>query len=521
MEENKNNNLPRKKRPRIQRPRNQPQTFTLPMFTDRQNREHIEPQKKLSLVEALHYLVKKPEEFCRTNPQTVKDILLKIVSEYDIAKVSNGDILPLVKKYQSAIERKYITTAARQDIKNLLSANPRPLSKREDNIRLECMEQLKKLSEKRAITPEQYQYLHKTYFSDIIAKDNLPQAQVSNMLRCMASGKFYAPLGPDGKIDRKKFSPTFLKFLNQPKKTKISAKIEDYDFFGINKNNQPKSKVWHAVKDSHNFQKLKNIIAKRCIEKGIEPELAYKLNSADLWMLLSKDIKKPKALPFSAICKNAHPAPFEEFSVKLGQLLSVGGAKNMSKEQKINLWLNNFASKQEKADFESEHSPDFKLFIQRCERIYQKLEQDFKKNHINPKFMPLWVESMLKNKSINPSLVDCPRKPYKIDIHHWDRLSSLQNGDNPAKKNNLENFGVMIMYHDYSFDIHAQEHQGESAHFVLANREQTTMNKNRRFLFATSNCLYISDNILYESSDYAPLNKEALSLDLTLDKQRA
>lgn len=521
MEENTNKNPPRKKRPRILRPQNQPQTFTLPMFTDRQNREHIEPQKKLNQVEALQNLVQKPEEFCRTNPQSVKNILLKIVSEYDTAKVANEDILPLVKKYQSAIERKYITSAARQDIKNLLSATPRPLPKREDNIRLECMEQLKKMSEKREITPDQYQYLHQTYFSDIIAKDNLPHAQVSNMLRCMASGKFYAPLGTDGKIDRKKFSPTFLKFLNKPKKTKISAKLEDYDFFGLNEKKQPKSKVWHAVKDSRNFQKLKNIIAKRCIEKDIEPKLAYQLNPADLWMLLTNNIEKPKALEFSAICSKANPAPFEEFSVKLGKILSVGGAKNLNKEQKINLWLNNFASKQEKADFESEHSPDFKLFIQRCERIYQKLEQDFKQNHIHPKFMSLWVESMLKNKSINPSLVDCPRKPYKIDIHHWDRLSSLQNGDNPAKKNNLDNFGVMIMYHNYSYDIHAQEHKGESAHFVLATREQTALNKNRRFLFATSNCLYISDNIMYEASDYTPLNKEALSLNLTIDKQRA
>ena len=79
----------------------------------------------------------------------------------------------------------------------------------------------------------------------------------------------------------------------------------------------------------------------------------------------------------------------------------------------------------------------------------------------------------------------------------------------------------MIMYHNYSYDIHAQEHKGESAHFVLATREQTALNKNRRFLFATSNCLYISDNIMYEASDYTPLNKEALSLNLTIDKQRA
>ena len=521
MEENTNNNPPRKKRPRIQRPRIQPQTFTQQMFTDRQNREHIEPQKRLSLVEALQNLLKKPEEFCRTNPQMVKNILSKIVSKYDIAKVSSEDILSLVKKYQSAIERKYITSTAHQDIQNLLSANPRPLSERDNKIRLECMEQLKKLSEKKEITPEQYQYLHQTYFSDIISKDNLPQAQISQMLRSMAAGKFYAPIGPDRKIDRKKFSPTFLKILNQKKKSNISAKIEDYDFFGLDKNKQPKSKVWYAVKDSRNFQKLKNIIAKRCIEKGIAPEQAYNLNPADLWMLLAKDIEKTKPIPFSSLCKDANPAPFEEFSVKLGQILSIGGALEMKQEQTINLWLKHFASKQEKEDFTNKYSPDFKLFIQRCERIYQKLEQDFKQNHINPKFMSLWVESMLKNKSINPSLVDCPRKPYKIDIHHWDRLSSLQDGDNPAKKNNLDNFGVMIMYHDYSFDIHAQEHQGESAHFVLANREQTTMNKDRRFLFATSNCLYISDNIMYEASDYAPLNKEASSHNLTIDKQRA
>lgn len=520
MEENTNNNPPRKKRPRIQRPRIQPQTFTQQMFTDRQNREHIEPQKRLSLVEALQNLLKKPEEFCRTNPQTVTDILLKIVSDYDKAKVSTDNLIPLVKKYQSAIERKYITSTAHQDIQNLLSANPRPLSERDNKIRLECMEQLKKLSEKKEITPEQYQYLHQTYFSDIISKDNLPQAQISQMLRSMAAGKFYAPIGPDGKIDRKKFSPTFLKILNQKKKSNISAKIEDYDFFGLDKNQQPKSKIWHAVKDSCNFQKLKNIIAKHCIEKGIAPEQAYNLNPADLWMLLAKDIEKTKPIPFFSLCKDANLAPFEEFSVKLGQILSIGGALEMNQEQKINLWLKHFASKQEKEDFTNKYSPDFKLFIKKCERIYQKLEQDFKQNHIHPKFMPQWVDSMLKNKSIHPALVDCPHKPYKIDIHHWDRLSSVKEGDNLAKKNNLSNFGVMIMYQSYSFDIHAQEHKGESAHFVLANQEEKALDKDRCFLFATSNCLYIGDDIMKEASDYAPPGKGGPSFTLTLDTQR-
>ena len=521
MEENKNNNPPRKKRPRIQRTNTQPQTFTQQMFTERQNREHIELQKKLSLVEALQNLVKKPEEFCRTHPQTVKDILLKTVSDYDKTKVSTGNLISLVKKYQSAIERKYIRTVACQDIKNLLSANPHPLEPREADIRLECMEQLKMMVERGQITPEQYQYIHRTRFSDIISKDNLPQAQVSKMLRSMAAGKFYAPTGTDGKIDKKNFSQTFLEFLNQKKKTKISATIKDYDFFGLDENNQPKSSVWHAVKNSRNFQKLKPVIAKRCIEKGISPQMAYQLNPADLWMLLSKDIENPKSIPFKALNKECGLAPFEEFAVKLGKILSVGGAKAMDKDQKLELWLDNFASPKEKADFEGAYSPDFNLFIQKCERIYQKLEQDFKQNHIHPKFMPQWVESMLKNKSIHPALVDCPHKPYKIDIHHWDRLSSVKEEDNLAKKNNLSNFGVMIMYQSYSFDIHAQEHKGESAHFVLANQEEKALDKDRCFLFATSNCLYIGADIMKEASDYIPPGKGGPSFTLAIDKQRA
>lgn len=521
MQEDKNNNLPRKKRPRIQRTDTQPQTFTQSVFSPPKNRENIKPAKPLSLLESLQNLVEKPEEFCKTNPQTVKNILLKIVSEYDLAKVANNNLTTLVKKYQNAIEKKYIRTAAQQDIKNLLSANPHPLPAREDNIRLECMEQLKMMTERGQIRPEQYQYIHQTYFPDIISKDNLPQAQVSKMLRCMAAGKFYAPTGADGKIDKKKLSPAFLKFLKQKEKTKISAKIEDYDFFGLDETMQPQSSVWYAVKDSRNFQKLKNIIANRCIKKGITPQMAYKLNPADLWMLLSKDIEKPQNISFKSLCKEANLAPFEEFAVKLGKILSIGGTNEMSQEQKIKLWLNNFASPQEKADFESEHSPDFKLFIKKCERIYQKLEQDFKENHIHPKFMSLWIESMLKNQSINPALVSCPNKPYKIDIHHWDRLSSLQSGDNPAQKNNLDNFGVMIMYQDYGFDIHAHEHKGESAHFVLQNREQTALDKERRFLFATSNCLYIGGDIMKEAFDYAPPSKGGFSLNLNLDKQRA
>ncbi len=504
----------KKKRPRIPLSE-RAQTFTQSVIT----RPNKIEKPQIDMITALQKTAQNPEEFYRNNPQMVRNILNKFISEKEKANLSKNT-LSLLQKYKSAIWRKYVYLAAREDIKNLLTATPSPLPEREDDVRLECMEQLKKLSETQQIRPEQYQYLHQTYFSDIISKDNLPQAQVSKMLRCMASGKFYAPKDINGKIDKKKFSPAFMAFLKQKKKPKINAQINDYDFFGLDENKQPKSPVWHAVKDSHNFQKMKPIIAKRCIDKGISPEMAYHLTPADYWLLLSNS-EEAKDIKFKDICPQVNDAPFEEFAVKLGKILSVGGALEMSKDQKIKLWLNNFASKQEKADFESEHSPDFKTFLKKCERIYQKLEQDLKDNQIHPKFMSLWVESMLKNKSINPSLVDCPHKPHKIDIHHWDRLSSVSGTENLAQKNCLDNFGVMIMYQNYSFDIHAQEHKGESAHFVKANREETTMNKNRRFLFATSNCVYISDDLMHETTDFHPLEKESFNLNLTIDKQRA
>ncbi len=521
MEENKNNNSPRKKRPRIVRSTTTTQngTFRQNVVTTSQNREHIASRSTSDIVALLREIARFPEDFCRKKPQEAQKLLSNIVSPQDKSLLFQKP-LAIIQKYKNAIWRKYIYLAAKKDIENLLTANPQPLPAREEEVKLECMEQLKMMLERGKIRPEQYQYIQQTHFPDIISKDNLPQAQVSKMLRSMAAGRFYAPFDNKGNIDSKKFSAEFAQILAHPKQHKISAKIEDYDFFGLDETKQPKSPIWYAVKDSRNFQKLKPLIAKRCIEKGIPPQTAYKLNTADLWALTTPD-QKPHAVKFSEICPQINNAPFEEFSQKLGLILSVGGGKEISYDEKAQIWLKKFASHQEKEDYEDKHSPDLRLFIQKCERIYQKLEQDFKQNHIHPKFMPQWIDSMLKNKSINPSLVACPHKPFKIDIHHWDRLSSVQNMENLSEKNTLENFGVMIMYNEYDFDIHAQEHKGESAHFVLADREEKALDKNRRFLFATSNCLYIGSDLMQKTTDYQPRKEEIYSFSRTANRQRA
>ena len=519
----------KKKRPRIQRPVARPtsQTFSQTVVTTPYSRQNMAKTKPVDEISFMESLLKDAEAVCRKSPAAVKALLVKIApkSEKDRLqnKLSNCNserrLALIVGKYKGALERRYVCSAAEQDVQNLLSANPKALPSRPSAVRLECMEQLWRKAEAGEIRAEQYEYLHQTYFKDIVSRDNLPEAQASKMLRAMAAGKFYFPKGSDGKINKKQLSPAFLKVLERKRLPKISAKIEDYDFFGVDEKGQPLCPIWYAVKDSANFQKLKNVVAEKCIQKGIDPKTAYEFVPGDYWCMFAKENSK-QPVQFSDICMDVHDAPYEEFAQKFGMILSVGGAQELSYAQKQKFWLNNFASETEKDDFEYGNKVDLEIFIRQCENIYQKLDEDFKENGINPAFIGLWAESMIENKSVNPDYVKCNGKPYKIDIHHGDRLSSVKDYDKAAQKNNLDHLSLMIMYHEYSFDIHAFQHKNESAHFIIVDEQDKVADENMMYLFATSNCVYGRSDLMKNASDYCPKKQSGKILTME-SKQRA
>ncbi len=498
---------PRKKRPRIgQTPapaaprttfsnREQAPTERRRIFTRNDSDFKRNAPDKTDL---LHELLISPE---RCYERKYSSVLQDVISPWDKRQLISGDFSGLAKKYKAALRRKYVYLMAQKDVKNYCSGAPKQLT-RDDDIRLETMEQLRRLKEDNKITEKQFNEIHQRFFSDIKAKDSLPSAQVTKMLRCMAAGKFYAPVKKDGTLNEQALSPTYRVILKSKKR--ISGyKPEDYDIFGCNQDGSPLSPAFHAVKGSENFQRMKKSILGKMSELGISPEEACQLNSADIAHMMQKP-GELRDIPFTEICPDVKDSPYQEFAQKLGMILTIGNPANRVSGSKY--WLKHFASPQEKMDYDEGDKIGYQLFLNSAERIYEKLKKDCSQNGMDSDFVEKWAQSMIENKSVNVNLVpNCKNKPFKVDIHHWERLSAAAEDASPADKNNLENFGLMIMYHENDMDVHADKHKGESAHYVMASFEERQEKFPTKHLICSSDCLVISSELLKGRSDISKI----------------
>ncbi len=442
------------------------------------------------------------------NPQTLThqqkwNILSKIINEKEKRYLDCGQYDELLKKYNNVIRRQYVCAAANDDIKNYLSAQPQALL-RDDDVRLETMELLHKKVEEGELSKEKFDHVHKLFFSDIISKDNQPNAQTTKMLRCVATGKFYAPIDANKSLKEQALSPAYRAFKKR-RQTSKNYSPQDYDFFGENEKHEPLCPIFHAVNDSGNIHKIAPIIASRMAQMGIPPEEAYQFNTADIAHIMQKD-GELKDIEFQTISADVGNSPYQEFANKFGLLLKIGGASRLSNQKKTDIWLKNFATPEEVKDSQEWGTiSGLNIFTSKAESLYNKLAEDFTNNGMSPDFIDAWADSLCENKSLNPNYVQgINSKPFKIEIHHWERLSAAMESENPADKNNLENFGLMIMYQKNGFDIHKMQHAGESAHYLLASLNEKQQQNPRKYLVCTSGCFLYSSDLMNGREDHNP-----------------
>ena len=482
-------------------------SITRKIFTRPDARKEFSQRNYLDEKDLLRELLTNLDLCCLKHRARVTSYLQKIVNKNDVKALQNGNFAELVRKYHAALRRQYVCLMAKEDVRNYASATPESLL-RDDDVRLETMEQLLRLVERREIPEAQFNFIHKKYFADIIAKDSLPDANVTKILRCMAAGKFYAPVDKNHQLNERLLSEAFRSW-QKTKKVKQYAP-EDYDFFGQNDKGEPLSTLWNAVNGSSNFHKMAKVFAQKFSEMGIAPEKAYQFNSYDLAYILQRDPKNLEDVAFVDVVPDVCDSPYQELASKMGDILMLGGAENLTEREKQKIWLERFASKSEIEDWNDSGSKvDYQLCMRKVSTIYNKLQQDFVENGMDPDFLCQWAHSLKENKSFNPKLVSgCSSIPYKIDIHHWDRLSAASGDEIAADKNLLENFGIMIMYNKDGVDIHAEEHKGESANFVLDSFRDRQERHPTKYLLKTSNFLSLSSDLVKGMGDrFKPLAK--------------
>ncbi len=461
-------------------------------------RKEISPHQNRNQAQLLERMIQKPES---VSPHQIMHILEQYLSKSDIKQLQKGNASAIIKKYAAIIKRKYVQAVAAADVLNYCSATPAAIPDRSDEIRLETMEQLRRRVQKKFLSKEKFQQIHQTFFADIVSKDSLPNTQITKMLRCIAAGKLYAPTDLNGKLAEYTLSPAYRRFRQKPQPS-LNLKPENYDFFGIDAKGKPLCPMFYATSGSANAHKISKAIAKRMAQLGIAPSEAYKFNVADIAHIMQKD-GELRDIPFSEIAPDIKDSPYQEFADKLGLILKIGRGKNNDHRKTTQLWLEEFATPEQKTDYEDYGFRDgLELFLSGAEKIYNKLSKDFAEKGISPDFLDAWAESLCANKSLNPNLAQCHHpKPHKIDIHHWERLSSATSDTSTADKNNLDNFGVMIMYTKNDFDIHASMHKGESASYITTNLEKKQQESPQKNLFCTSNFLFLSLNIFHGRKD--------------------
>lgn len=424
-------------------------------------------------------------------------------------QATDNELLQIIAKYKKALRRKYVYAIAKEDADNYASNDPKPM-KRDNDIRLETMEQLRRYCDDGRFPESKLEHIRQTYFQDIMSKDALPSAVATRMLRCMAAGKFYAPRTNDNVYKEQLLSPVFRDYLHNKRKPKKQYTPEDYNFFGFDNEDKPLSPAWNAVFASDNFRHMASKIAQRMADLGISHEDAYQFNSCDLAVIMQPNKKRLADLepeycrdvPFTAIYPMVKESPYQEFSQKLGKILRLG--KNSDSRYAFRDAQELFD--QQYSDSDNITTPE--LLLNYADQLYQKLDEDFCENGINPQFLDAWIDSMINNKSVNPNLVDVKPRPYKIDIHHWDPLSAAGNNKFMAEQNRLDNFGLMIMYDANGTDVHAEQHDGESANYIMQSTAEKRKQNPIKYLFITSSEQRTRNDLFFGMSDfYTPLKK--------------
>lgn len=452
-----------------------------------------------------------PEEALIKYPKTIRKKVSGFLhnNDHEYDKTSDDALLPILQKYKKTFRRKYVQAVAKDDARNYASNNPKLLV-RDNDIRLETLEQLRRKCDDGMLPEDKLEHIRQTYFKDILSKDALPCAVASRMLRCMAAGKFYAPRTNDNVYKEQLLSPVFRDYLHNKRKPKKQYTPEDYNFFGFDNNDKPLSPAWNAVFASDNFRHMASKIAQRMADLGISPEDAYQFNSCDLAVIMQPNKKRLADLepeycrdvPFTDISPLINDSPYQEFAQRLGTVLRLG--KNINSRY-------SFQSAQklyERQYSDSDNITTPELLLNYADQLYQKLDEDFCENGINPQFLDAWIDSMINNKSVNPNLVDVNPRPYKIDIHHWDPLSAAGNNKFMAEQNRLDNFGLMIMYDANSTDVHAEQHDGESANYIMQSTAEKRKQNPIKYLFITSSEQRTRNDLFFGMSDfYTPLKK--------------
>ena len=430
-----------------------------------------------------------PEEALIKYPKTIRKKVSGFLhnNDHEYDKTSDDALLPILQKYKKTFRRKYVQAVAKDDARNYASNNPKLLV-RDNDIRLETLEQLRRKCDDGMLPEDKLEHIRQTYFKDILSKDALPCAVASRMLRCMAAGKFYAPRTNDNVYKEQLLSPVFRDYLYKKRKPQKQYTAENYNFFRRDNQNKPLSPAWNAVYASDNFRHMAHKVAQKMADLGISPEDAYQLNSYDLAVIMQPDKNRLEDLKpencrdvsFTAIYPMVKDSPYQEFSQKLGKILRLG--KNSDSR---------YAFRDAQELFDQQYSDSDKIttpesLLSCAGRLYQKLDKDFRENGINPQFLDAWIESMVNNKSVNPNLVNVQPRPYKIDIHHWEPLSAAGNNTYMAEQNRLDNFGLMIMHNQNSNDIHAEQHEGESANYIMQSMAEKRKQNPIKYLYISS-----------------------------------
>ncbi len=488
--------------------------------------------------EFLKHLLHHTEAVCARNFNKVTKMLLdlKIPAE-EKARISDirfsdyETLADSVNKYRHVFERQLVVETAKKylnditdNVSRIMAGEYFPDTPQDPATRLELAEKILQLAleSPKKLNNTAPEKLVSKIMPEIAAKDSRSDSAVSGFLRCMAAGKFYAPVS-NNRNNLYKLSDTFKAFwqknpnLEQTNKPKYQP--EEYLFFDLGADGKPLSPQWYAVRCSKNFRKIAHSVAQKLAAHNISPEQAYKLNSYDIAFLLGNNgSERCRDTPFAKLSPNVNDSPYQEFTQTMGYLLTVGQSDNSrpSKED-INIWKKFFATKEEVAEYEN-HGDDMPIieFRHNAQKIYQTLKQECASNNIDNNFMSSWIEDLITKKNVSTTIYNnnFGTFPAKIDIHHNDRLSEASNCPNldAAILNDPNNYSLMIQYLETSLDIHGDKHKGESANFYIKDYESNSRtyknsnlpNAEGNYLVATSEMTHLRRIKMHCCEDYDP-----------------
>ena len=490
----------RPKRPRIKVEKREtlPSNFRGELFTNPKSRHELLGitqdsdaifVSKISDVENSAYIMRHKAR-CR-------DFLYKIISDKDKKKLEQDSsnytlIHSLLSKYNNEVKFKAVQAIGYDDCDKYCAGDISDfMLNRPDNVRLQTMERLKYYKDNHKIDDSVYQYIARKYFSDIVAKEAMANYAEIGMLRMQASGHTFN--------NNATFSGLYKQALRKTKRG--SYKPEDYDLFGYNGRGEPLCPAWHVVESSKNFQATLPKVQKFLATMGVAPTDVYKFNDSDFADIINK----------AGGIAQVNDSPYKEFCKKVGLMLQMGSGK-FNENKKYQLWEKNFASASEKLMSEDDKYEAYKDFARFTKQMSEKMKADFIEGDVSEEFFEAWGDNMAQNGEHRPQDVNWDKKkgaiPYKIEIHHNDRLVS-------GGKNSLRNFSLMVKFKSYAFDIHASKHQGESKNFVMKSvLERKNEHDDDNLIYQSSNLVSVRGDYFQECCDKCEVNKPRVNSNL-------